>query len=133
MDEIIIEEQTLILKQDQRGRVKITKERREALLDEFERSGMSASGFSRHYGLAYSTFANWAAKRRNSRKDSSKERTDVTLAEVVLEAEPTPVSTPNHDVLVVDLPGGASMQVDNRSKASLAATLINALGGNQRC
>lgn len=41
--------------------------RREALLDEFERSGSSAMRFARLAGLKYSTFANWVQARRRKR------------------------------------------------------------------
>lgn len=46
-----------ILKVDARGRVQVTAERREALLDEFDRSGMSGAGFAKHYGIKYTPFA----------------------------------------------------------------------------
>ena len=53
-----------ILKMDARGRVQVTAERREALLDEFDRSGMSGAGFAKHYGIKYTTFAYWIQARR---------------------------------------------------------------------
>ena len=40
---------------------------REALLDEFERSGGSAAQFAAYVGLRYSTFANWVNNRRRQR------------------------------------------------------------------
>jgi transposase len=42
-------------------------ERREALLDEFERSGVSAMAFAKMAGVNYATFANWRQKRRKAR------------------------------------------------------------------
>ena len=56
-----------ILQQDARGRVLVSAARREALLDEFERSGSSAMRFARLAGLRYSTFANWVQARRRRR------------------------------------------------------------------
>jgi transposase len=56
-----------ILKSDRRGRVRVPVERREALLEEFERVGVSAAKFAEMVGLKYSTFANWAQKRRKER------------------------------------------------------------------
>jgi hypothetical protein len=56
-----------VLKQDAGGRVRVTRERREALLDEFERSGVSGAQFARLAGIKYSTFAAWVAKRRRKR------------------------------------------------------------------
>jgi hypothetical protein len=38
--------------------------RREALLDEFEKSGASGAKFARLAGIKYATFAGWVLKRR---------------------------------------------------------------------
>ncbi len=51
------EDLTTILKRDAMGRVTITREQREALLDEFERSGLKGMPFARMVGVAYPTFA----------------------------------------------------------------------------
>ena len=56
-----------ILKQDGRGRVRMPVRRREALLDEFEKSGTSGAKFARLAGLKYATFAGWVLKRRKQR------------------------------------------------------------------
>ena len=56
-----------ILKQDGRGRVRLPARRREALLDEFERSGASGAKFARLAGIKYATFAGWVQKRRKQR------------------------------------------------------------------
>ncbi|MEM9398676.1 MAG: hypothetical protein AAF984_00565 [Verrucomicrobiota bacterium] len=49
-------EELEILKTDVLGRVTLPPEKREALLDEFEKSGMPASQFCRHYGIGQQTF-----------------------------------------------------------------------------
>ena len=59
-------EETTILKTDTRGRVRVPVERREELLKEFDRSGISAMKFARLAGIKYATFANWLAKRRRT-------------------------------------------------------------------
>ena len=56
-----------ILKQDGRGRVRVPAERRDALLDEFEKSGASGAQFARLAGIKYATFAGWVLKRRKVR------------------------------------------------------------------
>ena len=56
-----------ILKTDGLGRVRTPEERREQLLDEFERSGLSGQKFAALAGIKYSTFATWAQKRRRQR------------------------------------------------------------------
>jgi transposase-like protein len=48
-----------VFKQDSRGRVRVPRERREALLEEFERSGASGVKFARLVGIKYQTFASW--------------------------------------------------------------------------
>ena len=58
---------TEVLKQDARGRVRVLAQRREALLDEFERSGASGVKFERLTGIKYATFANWVLQRRKRR------------------------------------------------------------------
>ena len=45
------------LKVDAAGRVWTTQERREAVLDEFERRGFAASPFAAHIAVKYPTFA----------------------------------------------------------------------------
>jgi transposase len=53
-----------MLKTDEAGRVQTPVERRERLLDEFDRSGLSGAKFAALAGIKYSTFATWAARRR---------------------------------------------------------------------
>ena len=55
-----------VLKQDERGRVRLSRERREALLAEFELSGMSGAKFARLAGLNYQTFIGWVRRRKAS-------------------------------------------------------------------
>jgi len=62
-------EPTTILKRDVLGRVTIPKAQREALLDEFERSGLKGKPFARLVGVNYQSFACWIQKRRRERGD----------------------------------------------------------------
>ena len=48
-----------LLKQDTVGRIRTPRERREALLAEFDRSGMSGQKFAAWAWIKYTTFANW--------------------------------------------------------------------------
>ena len=59
-------DETNALRTDTRGRVRTPVERREELLDEFERSGISAMAFAKMAGVNYATFANWRHKRRKA-------------------------------------------------------------------
>jgi len=56
------------LKTDALGRIRMPREKREALLDEFERSGMSGAAFAKWAGIKYSTFQDWFQRRRRERK-----------------------------------------------------------------
>ena len=63
-----------LIKTDRLGRMRTSPERRELLLDEFERSGMSGAEFAKMIGIHYTTFAGWRQrrnKRRRSKKSSS--------------------------------------------------------------
>ena len=62
-------EETLILKTDVLGRVRMPANRREAILDAFEQSGMSGQAFAKHIGVKYPTFATWIQKRRRDRSE----------------------------------------------------------------
>ena len=48
-----------LLKTDVLGRLRITREHRQRLIEEFDRSGTSAARFAQLAGLKYSTFAAW--------------------------------------------------------------------------
>jgi hypothetical protein len=60
------DEPTTILKRDAAGRVSMPKEKREALLDEFERSSLKGAAFARAAGIRYPTFAYWVQQRRHA-------------------------------------------------------------------
>ena len=60
---------TTILKRDALGRVTLPREQREALIAEFERSGLRAAQFARMAGINYGTFASWMQDRRHARGD----------------------------------------------------------------
>ena len=53
----LMESDPNILKSDDVGRVQTPPERREQLLDEFERSGLSGAKFAPLVGVRYTTFA----------------------------------------------------------------------------
>ena len=128
---------TTILKRDALGRVGTKREQREALLDEFERSGLKGAQFARAGGIKYATFANWVQQRRHARGDytrnvqahSERQPGALRLVEAVL-AGPAPAtctSTPMAAALEVLLPGGARMLVATTHQAALAGHLVQAL------
>ncbi len=107
-----------ILKVDARGRVQVTAERREALLDEFDRSGMSGAGFAKHYGIKYTTFAYWIQARR--RKPSKRAGESQFLMVAVDE-------TNRVNGLTVELSHGVTLKITTPEEARLAAVLIESL------
>jgi len=129
-------EATKILKRDALGRVTLPRERREALLDEFERSGLPATQFARAAGVQYQTFACWVQKRRHARDEYADRppaaAAALRLLEVVAAATPEArgaqvAAMPTAAVLEVVLPGGAKLLVVNTAQVELAAQLIQAL------
>ena len=133
-----------LLRVDALGRVWTTAERREWLLDEFERSGVAGAEFARIAGIKYSTFATWVQKRRRATGvhpapgkagilAGTRRRAALPgpcFVEARIErssAGPGSVAT-----LRVELPCGARMEIADGSQASLAAALLRALAAEVR-
>jgi hypothetical protein len=111
-----------IPKTDANGRIRIPKERRAALLDEFERSGLSGVKFAAHYGLKYPSFAGWVQQRRRERAAPATAVAKVRWMEAVAEP-PSPVAA----VLALHLPGGARLEISGSAQVPLAAALLRLL------
>jgi hypothetical protein len=114
-----------VLKIDEKGRVRTPAARRESLLDEFERSGLSGTKFAALAGIKYQTFAAWASKRRRQRDVSApatvKPVDPARWLEAVVE------QAHNSTVMVLQLPGGVRLEVADDTQAALAAVLVRAL------
>lgn len=76
-----------VLPVDTRGRVRVSPERREALLAEFDRSGMTGMAFASWAGIKYSTFSSWIQQRRQAAKASRAENNGVQWVEAVVGRE----------------------------------------------
>ena len=124
-------EETIILKRDEAGRVRMPADRRQQLLDEFERSGLSGVKFAALAGIKYQTFATWARLRRKQRvggqAGSAAGTRPVQWLEAVMSAASVSGSNPPK-ALVVLLPGGVRLEVADDQQAVLAVALIQALG-----
>lgn len=132
-----------VLKRDVLGRVKTTAQQREALLDEFERSGLSGAQFAQVAGVNYQTFASWVQRRRRAtggyegkamkeahrKMVKSGTSTPVVPALGWVEAvvDPSAGSSAKALPLMLELPGGVRLQVSDLGHATLAAQLIKAL------
>jgi hypothetical protein len=121
-----------ILKKDVLGRVKTPRERREALLAEFDRSGMSGQKFAAWAGIKYPTWASWVQKRRQEAGQTSppkgrpKRNIPVRWLEaVVTKNAPAPESAPSGTVgIMVQGPGGIRIEVSDAKQVGLAVQLL---------
>jgi hypothetical protein len=126
-----------VLKQDRRGRVRVSKERREALLTEFAGSGLSASAFAAMAGIKYPTFANWLQKRRKAGGnlvgapvEGGNGEGPIRLWEAVVE-QATPAGG-NGAGLSIELPGAARLRVHSPAQLVMAAELLALIAQRSR-
>ena len=140
-----------VLKQDARGRVQTPPQRREALLDEFEGSGLSAAKFARLTGINYATFTGCTHQRRKARsaapKPARSEGKACGPAEVIMNAAPLRLleavvegKAPCKEErkrgasagLCIELPGGSRMLVDSPAQLPMAAELVTLIARSLR-
>ena len=117
-----------VLPVDTRGRVRVSAQRREALLVQFDKSGMTGKRFAAWAGINYQTLCGWLQRRRKavaSQGPSGTEPRSLQWVEATLEAESA--QAPGRGVLVVHLRGGARMEIGDGLSAALAAELLRNL------
>ena len=120
----------VVFKQDGLGRVRMPAARREELLDEFERSGLSGKKFAALAGIKYQTFATWAQKRRRQAavvKVPPTTTEKVNWLEAVIEQARDTVVKAGESMLVLKLHGNACVEINDVKQVSLAAALVRAL------
>jgi hypothetical protein len=130
-----------ILRVDGFGRVTTTRERRAALLAEFDRSGLSGPRFAKWAGIKYPTWASWVQKRRKEAgqtplpKARPKRKGPVRWLEaVVTKNVPAQESAPSGTVgIIVQGPGGVRIEINDAKQVSLAVQLLRELEGKSRC
>ena len=130
------EEGAQIFKRDTTGRVRLPRARREELLDEYERSGISGVQFAAYVGIKYSTLANWIQKRgRRQQQEKSlikaecrpqSDKRNGAWVEAVIERS-RELKIPEGS-LRIHFSGGAYCQISNPREAGLAAELLGRLG-----
>ena len=133
------EEAGQILSQDARGRVLVSRERRESLLEEYDRSGMSGVKFAQYVGIKYSTLAYWLQSRRRHRgrekllikagADTGAGKSTGGWIEAVVE-EGSPPRVPA-GALRIFFAGGAYCQLSSAGETALAAELLGRLGAKR--
>jgi hypothetical protein len=127
-----------LLRQDVRGRVQTPVARREELLDEFDRGGLSGAKFAALVGVKYSTFASWVAKRKRARGGRPGAKSPVRSGALRLVEAMAPGgcevhAAPRAETLSVQLVGGMRLEITHESQARLAAALIKALVAERPC
>jgi hypothetical protein len=131
-------EEATILKTDTRGRVRVPEARREELLREFDRSGISAMKFSRLAGIKYATFTNWLGRRRRARTQAQgalggsahAAGGPVRLFEAV--AEPERRFAMSGACLTIEFSGGARLLVESPAQLPMVAELLALLNQSAR-
>jgi hypothetical protein len=134
-----------VLRQDSRGRVRVSEERREALLDEFEKSGASGAKFARLAGIKYATFAGWVLKRRKQGRRAVKTTpgSPAGLDDAVVSAGPVrlfealleggnPGGRLGARGLLIELPGGSRILVESPVQLQMAAELVALIAQSAR-
>jgi hypothetical protein len=116
-----------LIHSDRRGRMLVSMEQREALLNAFERSGLSGVAFCRQHGLKYPTFATWVQKR----KRQPAQIRSTAFAEVILEAPFC--QSGESSGLRITLPDGSRIDIACRSQLSWAAELLRHLSSSRPC
>ena len=122
-----------IIKTDVLGRIKTPAVRREQLIDEFERSGLSGCKFAELAGLKYQTFATWVQKRRRKNgtyttlpaKRSQRSDSVRWLEAVVQEAHDSKAAL--KESIVLELRGGGRVEISHAKQLPLAAALLREL------
>ncbi len=143
-----------ILKRDATGRVHYSRHQREALLDEFERSGLKGAAFVRTVGISYPTFASWIQQRRHARGDyrrkvagaSGTEPRGPRWIEATMAGgtgQPSSAASAQGPgalsglgetaPLRVELPCGSRLMVGDARQADLAVRLLQSLAARVSC
>ena len=129
---MVMEPGSEILKVDEVGRVRTPPEKREAMLAEFNRSGMTGAQFARFVGVRYSTLMYWLQRRRKETGQSEQMATPRQDHPCWLEAR-VEGEVPKSESIVVEMGGGVRVLVGNRRQAALTGEVLRAMGLGRGC
>jgi hypothetical protein len=119
-------ETTEILKVDEAGRVRTPREKQEAVLNEFERSGMTGMQFARHVGVKYPTLMNWVQRRKREQESGAGPASERgQWIEAVVDEGAGGV--------VAEVPSGLVLRINSRAAAGVAAEVLRSLGCSRPC
>src|SRR5882762_3189485 len=116
--------ESVLVTTDSRGRVRVSKEQRRAVLAQFEQSGLSAAKFAKVAGLKYSTLAGWLQRYRRSKPKGRPGR--LRLLEAVIDPSGSAALTAPKGV-VLHLPGQVRLELSSLADVPIAAALVQAL------
>ena len=129
---MVMESGSEILKVDEVGRVRTPPEKREAMLAEYERSGMTGAQFARFVGVRYSTLMYWLQKRRKEAGQGEERASSRNDNPGWLEARGE-AQVAHAEKMVVEMGGGVRILVSNRRQAALAGEVLRAIGLGRGC
>ena len=132
-------EEVQIIPTESVGRVRTSGDRREELLAEYDRSGMTGAAFCRWVGVKYPTFMSWLSKRREAEAGAASRPEGgepMQWLEAVME-EPTTECRPHRssgcaESLRIEFGCGARMEIGSASQAALAAAVLRELERSSR-
>jgi transposase-like protein len=128
----VMESESEILKVDEVGRVRTPPARREAMLAEYDRSGMTGAQFARFIGVRYSTLMYWLQRRRKEAGQGEPVATPRQDHPRWLEAR-VEGEVPKSENVVVEMGGGVRVLVGSKVQAALAGELLRAMGLGRGC
>jgi transposase-like protein len=127
-----------LIKQDQRGRMRVTRERQQMLVAEFEHSAMTGRQFAALAGIKTTTFSNWVRKWRKPRVAQlpatvAADATGVRWLEAVVEKPASKRTRKMVTPLVVHGPRGVRLELGDEGQVKLAVQLLRGLGQEHGC
>jgi transposase len=122
-----------LLAVDTKGRVRVSLERREMLLREFDGCGLSAAAYAKHVGVKYQTFIYWLKRRREG--GTSVDEVSPRVAPAWMEASVEAPRASSGETLRLELPGGAHAVIASAWQVQVAAELLRvlAMGAQRLC
>jgi len=119
-------ESDLILQQDAGGRIFVPAGRQIELVQEFERSGLSAPKFAAMAGVKYQTFVTWRRKYGAAAPVRRRPASVATEHPAWMEALVATPATPGGR-LILHLPGGTTAEITHQDQLPLAVLLLKSI------
>lgn len=128
-----MESRSEIVKTSKAGHILTSRQRRQELLAEFDKSGLCAAKFAELIGIKYPTFMYWLQQRRVKPSASSpaveasgKGSPSLWIETVIQKAHSSALPGTVPQPLLVRLPSGAALEIGHSSHVQLGAALLRA-------